>query len=239
MAYHKRVVIVRLVACTAAFAMALSCNDKGKENYPPQQRQQLAELTLGDSITAQDSTDLDHTINSAGLTAWHNAPCNYCKDPTEVQIRAIAKTTDIQAGSGPAHRRIVAAIRNRGNEDVWHAPSHVTFKAHGVYLFYVARAASPNKNTVWGITRLKVGRITPPIGDLEECEHTPNPSRVDDANFYDCGDVHKTASHFSLMKTAYAAPRTTPPAAAIPKRGWISCDPDCCTGAGTYSGPAF
>src|SRR6266513_1076093 len=141
MAYHRRVVIVRLVACTTAFAMALSCTGKDKGNYSPQQGQPLAELTLADSITAQDSTDLDHTLNSGALAPWHNAPCNYCQDSTEVQIRAIAKTTDIQAGSGPAHRRIVAAIRNRGNEDVWHGASHVTFKAHGIYLFYVSRAA--------------------------------------------------------------------------------------------------
>src|SRR2546423_14717733 len=101
MAYHRRVVIVRLVACTTAFAMALSCTGKDKGNYSPQQGQPLAELTLADRITAQDSADLDHTLNSGPLAPWHNAPCNTCQYSTEVQIRPIAKTPAIKARSDP------------------------------------------------------------------------------------------------------------------------------------------
>lgn len=243
MAYHRRVVLVRLVGFAAVFATALACNGKnGAKEATYGAQTALGELNFDhDSITAQDSIDLDHTINSGALaTSWHNAPCDSCHDSTEVQIRAIAKTTDIKAASGPAHRRILAAIRNRGTEDVYHDSSHVVFKASGIYLLYVQRGAPPDTTTVWGITRLAIGHIKPPIGHLVECEHATRADRVDDANFFNCGDAHATASRISFVKTAYAAPRRTlPPAASIPKRGWISCDPDCCTGGGTYVGPAF
>ena len=237
MVYHRRVVLVRLAGFAAAFGMVLACKDKQVQTRSAQSS--LAELTFdADSITAQDSADLDHAVNSAALsTTWHDAPCDGCKAKGEVQIRAIAKTTDIQAHNGPAHRRFVAAVRNISKEDVKHGPSQFVFKAGGTYLLYIARADT-GSNAVWGLTRLRVGHIQPRIGALEECEHVPNPSRIDDANFYNCGDVHTTSSRISFVKTAYATPRPLLEATIL-KRGWISCDPDCCTGAGTFTGTTY
>ena len=241
MAYHRRVVLVRLVGFSALCVMTLACPGEKARQQTYSAQAALSELTFdADSITAADSARLDSTINSQTLgTIWHNAPCENCQPSTVVQIRAIAKTTDIKADSGPAHRRFVAAIRNQGNEDVYHDSSHVTFKAHGVYLLYVQRADSPATNTKWGITRLAIAHIKAPIGNLVECEHVSRPDRIDDANFFNCGDAHATASRTSWVKTAYAAPRRALPPAAIPRAGWISCDPDCCTGAGVYVGAAF
>lgn len=229
MAYARRVVIARLVGLTAGFAMALACSKDGSE------QQGLTELTVSDTLTANDSARVDSMINSVAREGWHDAPCDSCSAPGEVQIRAISKTTDIKAHNGPANLRVVAVIRNTSNEDVKHGPSHFVFKAHGVYLLFVSRRPDPDSVAVWGFTRFKIGSVLSPIDSLEECEHQTNPSRKDDANFYNCGDAHAQARGVSLVKSAQAASRPVT-TATIPRRGWISCDPDCCTGAGTYTG---
>ena len=77
-----------------------------------------------------------------------------------------------------------------------------------------------------------------PYQIVEELADTRLVSRIDDANFYNCGDVHTTSSRISFVKTAYATPRPLLEATIL-KRGWISCDPDCCTGAGTFTGTTY
>lgn len=199
---------------------------------------ELTEMILPDSITAKDSATLDLAIMSDTRSKWHDAPCDQCAHQGEVRIRAIAKTTDIKAHSGPPRRRAVAAIWNNSDEDVTHGPSGFVFKAHRIYVLYVSRAAAPDTNSEWGLTPFAIGHVHAPIGALEACPDGGGYTKTDDANFYNCGDAHATSSGITLVKTAYAAPRRTL-LPTIPKRGWISCDPDCCTGAGTYSGPAF
>jgi len=222
MSFDRRLVHSAYVSLAVLTAVVVSCNPEPS---------QLQAISLPDTLTAQDSTALETQIAQfAG--PWHDAPCTGCQANGEVKIRAVGKTTDIKANDGPP-RRLVGQIQNTSGEDVTHGPSGFVFKAHKTYLLFVSRAASPATNAQWGMTVFGLGyNPNAVIGALEDCGDPPTSPKIDDVNFYNCGERHAYAKPGSLVKTAYAGERL-PVAATIPKRAWVSCDPDCCTGAGT------
>jgi len=223
MTIDRRLVPSAFVSLAVLMAITLSCN----------QEPQMQAISLPDALTPQDSTALETQIAQfAG--PWHDAPCTGCQAQGEVQIRAVGQTKDIKANDGPP-RRLVGQIKNTSSEDVIHGPSGFVFKAHHMYLLFVSRADSPATNAQWGMTVFGIG-YDPNyvIGPLQACGDPVTVPKIDDAAFYDCGDRHASVKPRSLVKTAYAGERL-PVAATIPKRAWISCDPDCCTGAGSVA----
>ena len=214
---------VGLLSCVMLGAFFSSCATT--EFYPSSAR--AAEINFPEDLTAADSSALEGQLTAFTWGPAHYAECNGCAQPHEVRIRAVGKTKDIKANDGPKHRRIVAMIENISNEDVYHTPSGVTFQAHSKYLMWVSRDTATGHAT-WGMFKLAVGHIPGQIGLLTSCGHEIGSYAIDDANFYNCGDAHVS---FSLITKAYAAPTHTRGAtAAIVKRTWVSCDPDCCTG---------
>ncbi|HZE07576.1 MAG TPA: hypothetical protein VE110_02365, partial [Gemmatimonadaceae bacterium] len=193
-------------------------------------------LTVSDSLTGQDSSKIEGLMTS-GPGEWRDAPCDGCKQDHEVQIHVIGKTTDVKPGNGPSNRRIVAVIRNKSDEPVRHDSSQFIFQPNSYYLVTVSRGVGADANAKWGLVPFKIGAdLRKVIGNLEGCGHRRwrFRRRPSDAAFLNCGDVHTASSRIHFVKTAYAAPQ--PLMASITKRGWISCDPDCCTGSGTYMG---
>lgn len=187
-----------------------------------------AEVSLPTTWTAQDSASLTQQLNTFESGPWHDAPCDGCQAPGEVRIRSKGRTVDIKADSGPSVVRAVAEIQNQSGENVGHGPSGYVFKAHHTYLMWVSRQA--DHKATWGFFELGPALSSGTIGTLNRCHDPVIPPKINDANFYNCGDRH--TSSFSFVKSAYASPR--PPAAgSIPKLSWISCDPDCCTGTGS------
>jgi hypothetical protein len=204
-----------------------ACNGKNKVTVA---------LAPPGSFTAQDSAAFADSLEKYG-GPWHDAYCTGCQAPG-VRIRAISKTRDINAKHGPDSPRVVAEIQNRSDVDVTHGPSQFVFKARRNYVMIVSRTGGAGSPAQWGLTHWGIGYDPKPvIGPLDACGDPVTNPKIDDANFYNCGDPHASSSAASFVKTAFGAEVTPNLLAVIPKRGWISCDPDCCTGAGTYSGP--
>jgi hypothetical protein len=159
----------------------------------------------------------------------HDARCQGCA-PGDVGIRPIGLTRDIKGSKGPDKRRIVALIENYSDQDVGHTLYSRTFKKNTRYLMFVEGRKSDGK-AMWGFISLDsdYDPNTPPIGLLVNCpSHQDKPhSTIDDANFQDCDDPYPPRSASGWVKSAFAA---TTAAASISKPGWVSCDPDCCTG---------
>jgi hypothetical protein len=171
----------------------------------------------------------------------HDADCGACA-PGDVTVRATGLTKDINVKSGPQRLRIVAVVQNWSGHNVKNDATGYTFKAKTKYLMWVQVLQGETK-TSWGFIELG-SAYSPkpkPIGELVSCNHSHQRASVeDDANFQECTDPYPIASSSSWIKQAYAAPRTKgnhapETAASIPKKPWISCDPDCCTGLTTLA----
>lgn len=219
MTRDRRLVHSAFVGLAILMAATVSCDKVS----------QRSAIAFPNTFTVQDSTGLDALINQAA-GQWHDAPCTGCQAAGEVQIRSVGPTKDIKANDGPP-RRLVAQIRNTSGENVTHGPSHFVFEAGKTYLVFVSRAAAPSTNAQWGMTVFGLGYDpNAVIGPLVACADSVTSPKIDDAAFYDCGDAHALAERRSLVKTAFAGERLPAVVATIPKRVWISCDPDCCTG---------
>jgi hypothetical protein len=193
----------------------------------------LPVIAVSDTLSAQDSVRIATQLTRA-RGGWHDAPCVGCQQPGEVQIHVVGKTTDIKAKDGPMTPRAVAVIRNRSDEDVVLGPTNFRFQAKHWYLMIVSRGSGADTNAKWSLIPFKIGAdFRPVIGDLVDCGDPPTNPKIDDAGFYNCGDRHYGSASIHLIKTAYAARRAL--LATITKTGWISCDPDCCTGSSTYA----
>lgn len=191
------------------------------QNMDGARKKKPAEIVLPPK-GADTFQQIDRALAKFDWGPAHDAVCPGCPPPGDVTIRYTGMTKDIKPANGPANMRIVALIQNWSNQDVMHTPSGTTFKANTRYLMWVH---SKNSKAVWGFIELgdAYDPNPKPIGLLELCGHKP-PSVYDDANFQDCSDPYVSNGG---IKTAYAAPTM---AGSISKPGWVSCDPDCCTG---------
>jgi len=200
--------LVVLTVCTGQYAEGARKKEPAEIVLPPK--------------GADTFQQIDKALARFEWGAAHDAVCPGCPPPGDVTIRYTGKTKDIKPGNGPVKLRIVALIQNWSNQDVMHTPSGTTFKANTRYLMWVH---SKNSKAVWGFIELGDGYDPnpKPIGLLELCGHKP-PSIYDDANFQDCDDRYVLKGG---IKAAYAASTMV---GSISKPGWVSCDPDCCTG---------
>jgi hypothetical protein len=205
-----------LSGCTRPVAVSATRNKPAVINLPP-------------NGSLQAFQQIERELAKYDWGPAHDAACQGCSGAGDVTIRYVGKTKDIKPSQGPAQLRIVALIQNYSNQDVVHTPSGTTFKAMTKYLMWVH---SKNSKAVWGFIELGPGYDPnpKPIGQLYLCGHKP-PSQYDDANFQECEDRYPVNST-GLVKTAYAS---TTMAAEIPKKAWVSCDPDCCTGLTTFA----
>jgi hypothetical protein len=214
--------LVHGALCITGGLFMAACKDH------PQSKAAAAEITLPTTWSSQDSASLEAQLAAFTSGPWHDAPCDGCQAAGEVRIRSRGRTIDIKADSGPV-LRAVAEIQNQSGENVQHGPSGYVFKAHHKYLMWVSRRT--DHKATWGFFEYGPQLKSTADSVLKDCGDPPMSPKIDDANFYDCGDGH--TSSYSLVKSAYAAPRRLL-VASIPKTGWISCDPDCCTGTGKF-----
>lgn len=198
---------------------------------PPKQP---AEVTLPAKGSPKAIQEVDKLLAKFEWGEAHDAPCQGC-GTGDVSIRPIGLTKDLKGSQGPDKRRIVALIQNYSDQDVDHLqydvnhkPYKWTFKANTRYLLFIDSRKS-DKKTTWGYIPLDsdYDPEIKPIGFLENCpDHKPK-STIDDANFQECTDPYPPRTSSVWVKSAFAATRA---AATISKPGWVSCDPDCCTG---------
>jgi hypothetical protein len=190
-------------------------------------RTKPAEINLPAPNTLATYEQIERSLAEFDWGPAHNAACQGGCQPGDVTIRSIGLTKDIKQDSGPAKLRIVALIQNYSNQPVTHTPSGTIFKAKTKYLMWVH---SQNVRAVWGFIELGPSYESNPkyIGTLEDCRHYNKPkSTWDDANFQDCTAKYTTTVRKGWVQPAYAAVQGI---ASINLPGWITCDPDCCTG---------
>jgi hypothetical protein len=191
-----------------------------------------AEVTLPPKGTLISFDEVERALAKYQWGPAHDAYCQGCGTAGGVTIRSTGRTKDIKPDNGPANRRIVALIQNYSDRDVSHRPSGTTFKAKTKYLMWVGNR---NSKAVWGFIELGPGyNPNPdPIGLLVACKGDHSGGNTwDDANFKKCDTAHALSGG---IQSAYASTRRQAPdsasmAAFIAEPGWVSCDPDCCTG---------
>lgn len=190
-------------------------------------RKKPAEVTLPAKGSLKAVQEVDKLLAKFEWGEAHDAACAGCA-PGDVTIRAIGLTKDLKGSKGPAHRRIVALIQNYSDQDVVHSLYKRTFKANTRYLMFVEGRKSDNKAT-WGFISLgdDYDPDIQPIGLFENCQVHKPASTIDDANFQECTDPYPPRTSSGWIKSAFAA---TMAGGTIAKPGWVSCDPDCCTG---------
>jgi hypothetical protein len=211
----------RLLLGTISLSAVLACTSR---NPVLVLKKTPAEITLPPA-SATAFEDIEVALSRFEWGPGHDATCQGCPTPGVI-IRSIGSTKDIQASNGPAKFRVVALIQNFSNQAVTHTPSGTIFKAKTRYLMWVHSRG--DKKAIWGFVELGPDYDPKPkaIGLLIDCGH-PTPSPTDDADFYACEDVHRSAGASGWTKVAYAS---TLASASISKPGWVACDPDCCTG---------
>ena len=191
-------------------------------------RKKPAEAPLPAKGSANALREVDKLLAKYEWGEAHDAPCAGCA-PGDVSIRVIGLTKDLKGSKGPDHRRIVALIQNFSDQDVVHSLYKRTFKANTRYLMFVDVRKPDNKAT-WGFISLdsEYDPEIAPIGLFENCKVHRPASQIDDANFQECGDPYPPQASSSWIKSAFAAAAAA--GGTISKPGWVSCDPDCCTG---------
>lgn len=214
--------------CLAIFAVIIL--DACPQPYvQPASRKKPAEIDLPAQNSLATYAQIERDLSRFDWGPAHDAVCKGGCQAGDVTIRSIGATKDIKQDSGPAKLRIVALIQNYSNHPVTHTPSHTIFKPKTKYLMWVH---SRNTKAVWGFIELGQDYNSTPtyIGTLEDCRHhkPPKPvSTIDDANFQDCDAPYLLTHRGGWTQSAYAA---TQGLATIDLPGWVTCDPDCCTG---------
>ena len=196
-------------------------------------RKKPAEVTLPAKGSPKAIQEVDKLLAKFEWGEAHDAPCPGCA-PGDVSIRPIGLTQDIKGSKGPDKRRIVAMIENYSDQDVIHTLYNWTFKANTRYLMFVEGRKSDGK-AMWGFIRLDkdYDPDIDPIGRLKNCQDHKADSlhkeaaKIDDAYFMECTDPYPPRVSSGWIKSAFAATRLP---GSMSKPGWVSCDPDCCTG---------
>jgi len=196
-------------------------------------RKKPAEVTLPPKSSLKAVQEVDKLLAKFEWGEAHDVTCNGCADG-DLLIRPIGLTKDIKGSKGPDRRRIVALIQNYSDQNIDHTLYHWTFKANTKYLMFVEGRKSDGK-AMWGFIRLDsdYDPDIEPIGRLKNCQDHDADSQhkqaadKDDAYFMDCSDPYPPRVSSAWIKSAFAATRA---GASMSKPGWVSCDPDCCTG---------